>query len=51
MVGGCEVFFEGALVPDSAGLGEVDRGFDYTQVRLGPARVTHVMRWLGGTAH
>ncbi|WP_280220052.1 acyl-CoA dehydrogenase family protein [Nocardia neocaledoniensis] len=48
MLGGhCEVFFDDLLVPDSAVLGEVDRGFDYAQVRLGPARMTHVMRWLG----
>ncbi|MDO3648313.1 acyl-CoA dehydrogenase family protein [Nocardia mangyaensis] len=48
MIGGhCEVFFEDLLVPESAVLGEVDRGFDYAQVRLGPARMTHVMRWLG----
>lgn len=48
MIGGhCEVFFEDMFVPDSAVLGEVDRGFDYAQVRLGPARMTHVMRWLG----
>lgn len=48
MVGGhCEVFFDDLFVPDSAALGEVDRGFEYAQVRLGPARMTHVMRWLG----
>ncbi|ORV54075.1 acyl-CoA dehydrogenase [Mycolicibacter engbaekii] len=48
MVGGhCEVFFEDVRVPDEAVLGEVDRGFEYAQVRLGPARMTHVMRWLG----
>ncbi|MFE3291353.1 acyl-CoA dehydrogenase family protein [Rhodococcus sp. NPDC059234] len=48
MIGGhCEVFFEDLLVPDSAVLGAVDRGFEYAQVRLGPARMTHVMRWLG----
>ncbi|MEV0432535.1 acyl-CoA dehydrogenase family protein [Nocardia sp. NPDC050413] len=48
MLGGhCEVFFDDVLVPDSAVLGAVDRGFEYAQVRLGPARMTHVMRWLG----
>ena len=48
MLGGhCEVFFDDLFVPDSAVLGEVDRGFEYAQVRLGPARMTHVMRWLG----
>lgn len=48
MVGGhCEVFFDDVRVPDDAVLGEVDRGFEYAQVRLGPARMTHVMRWLG----
>ncbi|MFZ2175833.1 MAG: acyl-CoA dehydrogenase family protein [Rhodococcus sp. (in: high G+C Gram-positive bacteria)] len=48
MIGGhCEVFFEDLFVPDSGVLGEVDQGFAYAQVRLGPARMTHVMRWLG----
>jgi acyl-CoA dehydrogenase len=48
MVGGhCEVQFDGLVVPDDAVLGEVDEGFRYAQVRLGPARMTHVMRWLG----
>ncbi len=48
MIGGhCEVFFDDLMVPESAVLGEVDRGFEYAQVRLGPARMTHVMRWLG----
>jgi acyl-CoA dehydrogenase len=48
MVGGhCEVVFDGLVVPDDAVLGEVDQGFANAQVRLGPARMTHVMRWLG----
>lgn len=48
MVGGhCEVTFEGLTLPEDAVLGEVDEGFTGAQVRLGPARMTHVMRWLG----
>lgn len=48
MYGGhCEVVFDNCVVPDEAVLGEVDKGYDYAQVRLGPARMTHCMRWLG----
>src|SRR5699024_2295291 len=48
MVGGhCEMEFDGLVLPDEAVLGEVDEGYRYAQVRLGPARMTHVMRWLG----
>lgn len=48
MVGGhCEVTFADAFVSDDAILGDVDQGFRYAQVRLGPARMTHVMRWTG----
>ncbi|GAA4129897.1 acyl-CoA dehydrogenase family protein [Nocardioides fonticola] len=48
MLGGhCEVAFTGAFVPDDDVLGGVDEGFRYAQVRLGPARMTHVMRWTG----
>ncbi|WP_425580576.1 hypothetical protein [Streptomyces thermocarboxydovorans] len=45
--GHCEVLFDGCVVPDDAVLGEVDKGFEYAQVRLGPARTTHCMRRLG----
>jgi acyl-CoA dehydrogenase len=45
--GHLEVSFDGCVVPDDAVLGEVDEGFRYAQVRLGPARMTHCMRWLG----
>ena len=45
--GHCEVRFEGCRVGPEAVLGEVDEGFRYAQVRLGPARLTHCMRWLG----
>ena len=48
MLGGhCEVLYEDAFVPDEDVLGGVDEGFRYAQVRLGPARMTHVMRWTG----
>jgi alkylation response protein AidB-like acyl-CoA dehydrogenase len=48
MLGGhCEVSYEDAYVPDDQVLGAVDEGFGYAQVRLGPARMTHVMRWTG----
>jgi len=48
MLGGhCEVVFTDLFIPDDDVLGEVDEGFRYAQVRLGPARMTHVMRWTG----
>ena len=48
MLGGhCVVDFTDAFVPDDQVLGGVDEGFRYAQVRLGPARMTHVMRWTG----
>lgn len=48
MLGGhCEVQLDRVFVPDDGVLGEVDQGFVNAQVRLGPARMTHVMRWLG----
>lgn len=48
MIGGhCEVAFRDVFVPDEDVLGAVDEGYRYAQVRLGPARMTHVMRWMG----
>lgn len=41
------VHFENCFVADDAVLGEPGLGFRYAQVRLGPARLTHCMRWLG----
>jgi len=41
------VYFEDVVVDESAVLGGVGKGFEYAQVRLGPARLTHCMRWLG----
>ncbi|MBT0567543.1 acyl-CoA dehydrogenase family protein [Williamsia sp. CHRR-6] len=48
--GHCEVKFTDLFVPDENVLGEVNEGYRYAQVRLGPARMTHVMRWLGVAA-
>jgi acyl-CoA dehydrogenase len=45
--GHCEVYFEACEVGPDAVLGEVDQGFNYAQIRLNPARLTHCMRWLG----
>ncbi|WP_433560438.1 acyl-CoA dehydrogenase family protein [Nocardia sp. CA-151230] len=48
MFGGhCELVLDNLEVGHDAVLGAVDQGFDYAQVRLGPARMTHCMRWLG----
>ncbi|GEP47289.1 acyl-CoA dehydrogenase family protein [Microbacterium saccharophilum] len=41
------VRFAGVFVPDADVLGAPGEGFRYAQVRLGPARLTHCMRWLG----
>lgn len=45
--GHCELELDRCQVGDDAVLGEVDKAFAYAQVRLGPARLTHCMRWLG----
>ncbi|MEG3616541.1 acyl-CoA dehydrogenase family protein [Isoptericola haloaureus] len=41
------VHFRDCVVPDDAVLGTPGEGFRHAQVRLGPARLTHCMRWLG----
>jgi acyl-CoA dehydrogenase len=45
--GHCELVFEGLRVPDADRLLGVGDGLKVTQIRLGPARLTHCMRWLG----
>ena len=48
MLGGhCELTFTDVFAADDEVLGEVNEGLRYAQVRLGPARMTHVMRWTG----
>ena len=41
------VVLDRVRVPADQILGEEGRGFDYAQVRLAPARLTHCMRWWG----
>lgn len=45
--GHCEISFDGLEVDEANVLGGEGRGLKVTQVRLGPARLTHCMRWLG----
>jgi acyl-CoA dehydrogenase len=45
--GHCELLFEGLEVPQENVLMKVGDGLRATQIRLGPARLTHCMRWLG----
>lgn len=45
--GHCELAFEGLEVDDDNVLLGVGEGLKVTQIRLGPARLTHCMRWLG----
>ncbi len=45
--GHCELEFSGLEVPDENILLGVGDGLKITQIRLGPARLTHCMRWLG----
>jgi acyl-CoA dehydrogenase len=45
--GHCELAFEGlTIAPEDMLMGEGD-GMKAAQIRLGPARLTHCMRWLG----
>ncbi len=45
--GHCELAFDGLAIPDENVLMGVGDGLKVTQIRLGPARLTHCMRWLG----
>jgi hypothetical protein len=47
-VGGhCEVRFSDCRIPEKNLLGKQGEGFKLAQLRLGPGRITHAMRWLG----
>jgi acyl-CoA dehydrogenase len=45
--GHVEILYEDVRLPASAILGEAGQGFMLAQSRLGPARLTHCMRWTG----
>ncbi len=45
--GHCELVFDGLEIPDDQVLMNVGDGLKVTQIRLGPARLTHCMRWTG----
>lgn len=45
--GHCELLFEGLEIPAENVLMREGDGLKLTQIRLGPARLTHCMRWLG----
>lgn len=45
--GHCELTFDGLEIPASEVLMGEGKGLKVTQIRLGPARLTHCMRWLG----
>lgn len=45
--GHCELKFNGLEIPDENRLMNVGDGLKLTQIRLGTARLTHCMRWLG----
>ncbi len=45
--GHCELDFDGLEIPDDNRLLNVGDGLKVAQIRLGTARLTHCMRWLG----
>ncbi|MFB6142469.1 MAG: acyl-CoA dehydrogenase family protein [Halorientalis sp.] len=45
--GHAEIKYDGVRVPEEHLLGEAGRGFQHVQERLGPARLTHCMRYSG----
>ena len=45
--GACELEFDGLEIPEENRLLDEGDGLRLTQIRLGPARLTHCMRWQG----
>ena len=45
--GHCELEFDGLEIPDENRVMNIGDGLKFIQIRLGTARLTHCMRWLG----
>lgn len=45
--GHCELVFRGLEIPEENVILKPGDGLKFTQIRLGPARLTHCMRWTG----
>ncbi len=45
--GHCQLNLENVIVPKEMVLGKAGQGFRLSQARLGPARLSHCMRWIG----